>query len=123
MTAPTFDDTGRPQVMRSRALTALADAVLARHTQHLTTLHKAMAADEFATKYDRPLDVSPAAALVEVITEAAAYWTIETSRGPYVLSDYREIATGMYEAGMESMPAAIGHHVRTARRAAGLSFS
>lgn len=108
MTADILADTDEPQVMRTRALTALAEATLGKHARRV------------AVEYDQPLDVSPAAALVEVVTNAVAYWTLETAHGPYVVEDYRRIAADMYRIGMEQMPAVVGAHVRAARQAAGV---
>ena len=58
----------------------------------------------------------PAAALADVITETNAYWTIETSHGPYDLADYREIAADMWDHGREMVASSVAHHIAAARK-------
>jgi len=118
---PAFDDTEDPETMRTRVLIATINDLLARHAYHLAVLADAAAVDEFTTAEDAPLDVSPAAALADVITEINAYWTVETSHGPYAVEEYREIAADMWDHGRDVMAGSVAHHIAAARKAAGLS--
>lgn len=120
-TPAALTDTDSPQDMLTRVLAALADAVLTEHARRLDTLHAAMAADPFATEYDQPLDVTPAAALAHLLPEAQARWQLEI-HGPTTLDEYREIAELTYLRGMEQIPAVVGGAISAARHAAGLSY-
>jgi hypothetical protein len=113
---------GQQDDYRIIVLTAVADAVLSEHGRRLDILHAAQA--EVEGQYDRPLDVSPAAALAVVLHEIGAYFSVNLpgSRGPYVAADYRDVALRAWAHAAEIIPGIVGARISAARRAAGLSY-
>lgn len=90
--ATDLDQIDDPQAMRALVLEQLAEQAETEHSR-IVDLHGA----------DAPTRL---AAVIAVIDEASAYWTVE-QHGPMTVGDYREIAADMHRVVTEQIPSII----------------